>query len=269
MINGNTRIFAVLGAPVGHSLSPVMHNAALRVLGINAVYVALPCADDTVASIIRVLTAAGGGGSVTRPHKSRAAASVTRPTELVRTLDACNTFWNENEAIAGDNTDVPGVLHAVRIVGGGRVWAVAGTGASARAVVEAAREAGAAVAVHSRSEVRGASFAEWMRSRGVAHADVPDAEVLINATPLGWNDADPLPFEGETPERARAAVDLVYRPGETGWIRRMRERDLPATDGREMLLGQGVAAFARWFPEAEAPMEVMRAAVEQALRSPP
>ncbi|NNG15718.1 MAG: shikimate dehydrogenase [Gemmatimonadales bacterium] len=268
MIKGSTRIFAVLGAPVAHSLSPVMHNAALRVLGINAVYVALPCADDAVASVIRALTAAGGGGSVTRPHKQRAAAAVIQPTELVRTLDACNTFWNANGAIAGDNTDVPGVLHAVGIVGGGRVWAVTGTGASARAVVEAAREAGVAVAIHSRSEARRASFVEWMRSRGVPRAALPEAEVLINATPLGWNDADPLPFEGETSERTRAAVDMVYRPGQTRWIQAMRDRGLLAADGREMLLGQGVAAFARWFPETMAPMEVMRAAVEQALHPP-
>ncbi len=108
-----------------------------------------------------------------------------------------------------------------------------------------------------------------MQSRGVVHADLRDAEVLINATPLGWDDTDPLPFGGEIPECARAAVDLVYRPGETRWIQSMRERDLPATDGRAMLLGQGVAAFARWFPEAPAPIEVMRAALEQALRSPP
>ncbi|NNG16285.1 MAG: hypothetical protein HKM89_07380 [Gemmatimonadales bacterium] len=107
-----------------------------------------------------------------------------------------------------------------------------------------------------------------MRSRRVAQADLQEAAVLINATPLGWNPDDPLPFGGETPEGTRAAVDLVYRSGQTRWIQGMLDRGFPATDGREMLLGQGVAAFARWFPEAEAPMEVMRAAVEQALRSP-
>jgi shikimate dehydrogenase len=245
-----------------------MHNAAFRVLGINAVYVAFPCADDAVRSVIDALTAAGGGGSVTRPHKQRAAAAVRQPTELVITLNACNTFWNERGATAGDNTDVAGVLHAVERVGGGPVWAVSGTGASARAVVEAAREAGVAVASHSRSDARRASFVEWMRVRGVPPADLSEAEVLINATPLGWSDADPLPFGGQAPERARAAVDLVYRAGQTRWVQRMRGRGLLALDGREMLLGQGVAAFARWFPEAKAPMEVMRAAVEQALRSP-
>lgn len=267
MITGSTRIFAVLGDPVAHSLSPVMHNAAFRVLGINAVYVAMPCGDDMVVSIIAALGAAGGGGSVTRPHKSRAAAAVARPTELVRALDACNTFWQEDGVVAGDNTDVPGIHHSVHVVGGGGIWAVGGTGASARAVVEAASQAGVSVALHSRSEARQSAFAEWMASRAVHRAALDDAEILINATPLGWSDADPLPFGGKIPKRARAAIDLVYRPGETRWIRTMRARGLAATDGREMLLGQGTAAFERWFPTEQAPIEVMRAAVEQALRS--
>ncbi len=268
MVTGNTRVFAVLGAPVSQSLSPIMHNAAMRVLGLDAVYVALPCGDAAVAALIATLTAAGGGGSVTRPHKSRAAASVSRPTELVRTLDACNTFWRENGASAGDNTDVAGVLHATEIVGGGQVWAIAGTGASARAVVEAARTVGARVAVRSRSERRAESLVGYAKSREVEVAPLPDADLLINATPLGWQDDDPMPFDGADLPRARAAVDMVYRPGESPWIRDVRVRGLSAVDGREMLLGQGVAAFRRWFPRHEPPMEVMRAAVEQALRGP-
>ena len=268
MITGNTRVFAVLGAPVSQSLSPVMHNAAMRVLGLDAVYVALPSADAAVEPLIAALTAAGGGGSVTRPHKLRAAASVSRPTELVRILDACNTFWREDGTSAGDNTDVAGVLHAVKIVGGGRVWAIAGTGASARAAVEAARTIGVGVAVRSRSESRAASLIEWAGSRGVEVATLPDADLLINATLLGWQGDDPMPFDGAELPRARAAVDMVYRPGETAWIRAARERGLAAVDGREMLLGQGVAAFRRWFPRHEPPMEVMRAAVERALRGP-
>jgi len=268
VVTGSTRVFTVLGAPVSQSLSPIMHNAAMRVLGLDAVYVALPCGDAAVAPLIATLTAAGGGGSVTRPHKSRAAAAVSRPTDVVRTLDACNTFWEENGASAGDNTDVAGVLHAAGFVGGGRVWAIAGTGASARAAVEAARTVGARVAVRSRSESRAESLIGWAKSRGVEVAQLSDADLLINATPLGWQDDDPLPFDGADLPRARAAVDLVYRPGGTAWIRNARVRGLIVVDGREMLLGQGVAAFRRWFPEHDPPMEVMRAAVEQALRTP-
>ncbi len=243
-----------------------MHNAAMRVLGLDAVYVALPCEDETVAPIMSALAAAGGGGSVTRPHKVRAAAALSHRTHLVRLLGACNTFWGEGGRSSGDNTDVAGVLHAVAVVGGGEAWAIAGTGASSRAAVEAARVAGVSVAIHSRSEERARALAAWAASQGVESCLLSDADLLVNATPLGWNDVDPLPFDGLTFPRVRGAVDMVYRAGETAWIQNARARGWSAVDGREMLLGQGVAAFRRWFPDHAPPLEVMRAAVRRALQ---
>ena len=103
MIDGSTRVFAILGDPVAHSLSPAMQNAAFRVLGLKAVYVPIRCAPDDVPGLVRALSRAGGGGNVTVPHKETAARAVDRPQPLVNRLDACNTFWSENGASVGDN----------------------------------------------------------------------------------------------------------------------------------------------------------------------
>lgn len=266
VISGRTRVFAVLGDPVGHSLSPVMHNAAFRALGLEAVYVALRCAETDVGTLIRAIGAAGGGGNVTIPHKAVAATAVQASPRAAR-LDACNTFWGSDGAVVGDNTDVDGVLTALRAlkVPAGP-WLIAGTGGSARAVVAAAAESGVAVAVRSRDAGRRDRFIGWATGQGVDEADPGECTVAINATPLGLSPTDPLPIPAEVGPRVLAALDLVYARGETTWVHAQRARGLRAADGRTMLIAQGAAAFGRWFPGVDAPTEVMRAAVDAALR---
>jgi shikimate dehydrogenase len=266
MIDGRTRVFGILGSPVGHSLSPTMQTAAFTASGINAVYVPIPCDASDVGTLIATLTSAGGGGNVTIPHKGIAATCVDQPSETVTLLEACNTFWGDEQGSLGDNTDVAGVCQALHQVGApASTWLVVGTGGSARAVVEAAKSAGAAVAVKSRSVVKAARFREWISDRGVTVADVAEAEVAINATPLGLLESDPLPVEREEVPAMRFALDLVYRSRRTPWIRALRHDGLLAEDGRTMLVAQGAAAFEQWFPGVDAPREIMRAVVEQAL----
>ena len=267
MIDGRTRMFAILGSPVSHSLSPAMQTAAFTAMGINAVYLPLPCDAGDIATLIATVTSAGGGGNVTIPHKGVAAKSVDQPSEVVTLLGACNTFWGDEQGSLGDNTDVAGVRQALREIDApASTWLVVGTGGSARAVVEAAKSAGASVAVKSRSVVKAAQFRDWIVSRGLTVADPAEAEVAINATPLGMLDSDSLPVERSEVPAMRFALDLVYRPRRTQWIRALRHDGLSAEDGRTMLVGQGAAAFEQWFPGVDAPREVMRAVVEHALR---
>src|SRR5204862_6166649 len=94
-----------------------------------------------------------------------------------------------------------------------------------------------------------------------------EPEVAINATPLGLKESDPLPLDPARAQRLAAALDLVYSPRGTRWVRALRAAGIPAHDGREMLVQQGVAAFDRFFPGYAAPEEVMRAAVNRALRA--
>lgn len=268
-IGGNTRLLAVLGDPVAHSLSPVMHNAAIDVLGLDAVYVALRTPSAAVPETLTTLTGLGVAGNVTVPLKGAAERCVARKTDLCARTGSCNTFWVEQGTLVGDNTDVPAIAAELKEMGvdGGR-WLVLGTGGSARAVAIAASQAGAELLVRSREPTRAKAFAEWASAQGARAraASAPDsAETVINATPLGLRDNDPLPFDNG-PVELKAALDLVYRPGTSRWVRELSRRGVAARDGRGVLVRQGALAWQRFFPQESPPVEVMRAAVERALR---
>jgi shikimate dehydrogenase len=267
VIGRATRVFAILGDPVSHSLSPTMHNAAFLALGLPAVYVPLRCSSDDLPSLMHSLGRAGGGGNVTVPHKEAAAGALDSSQEVVKVVEACNTFWNEDGRTMGDNTDVHGVIEALhQLQVSDAPWYIAGTGGGARAAVTAAREMGVAVSAGSRTAERKKSFERWITRQGVALAPAPDCRVLINSTPLGLRPGDAFPIEVNRFARAEIAFDMVYSRGETSWIRAVRSKVRRAADGRAMLVAQGAAAFGRWFPEKPAPVEVMRAAVNAALR---
>ena len=271
-IGGSTRLLAVLGDPVAHSLSPHMHNAACRALGLDAAYVALRVPAGAIPDVLRALATVGAAGNVTVPHKEAVERSVTRKTDLCARTGACNTFWTEGGGggtLVGDNTDVAGIRHALLDldVGGAGRWLVIGTGGSARAVAVAAGAAKAQLLVKSRDAGRARSFAAWAEGIGVrAAAGAPDepVDVAINATPLGLRAGDALPAEPAT-MRARAALDLVYAAGGTPWVRSLAAAGVRAADGRSVLLHQGAAAFERFFPDHRPPLEVMRAALTRAL----
>ena len=266
MIGGRTRIFLLLGRPVAHSLSPAMQNAAFQALGLDAVYAALDCPSEDTFALAGSLAQGGGGGNATVPHKQVLAAALERPSPRVERLGSANVFWGEGDQLVGDNTDLDGVLVSLtRLEAPATAWLVAGTGGSARAVVGAAAERGAKVAVSSRSAARAAEFAAWAATLGVMAAEPAECEVVINATPLGLVKGDALPVDVATTPKARVALDLVYQRGETPWVRHCRAKGLRAADGREMLVAQGAGSLERWFPKVRAPREVMRAAVARAL----
>ncbi len=263
-IGGATRVYALLGDPVAHSLSPVMQNAAFRALGLNAVYVALRCTGESLDGVLDALLHQGGGGNVTIPHKEAAAALLARRSGYH--LPVCNTFWWEDGVARGAETDSEGIMKALtRLDAPEGPWGVIGTGGSARAAVFAARRAGVGVAVKSRSTERADRMAGLAAGLGVPVAPLETCRVVINCTPLGLGEREPLPIAADEIPAARLALDLVYRPGETAWVRAMRAAGRCAADGREVLIEQGAAAFERWFPRRQAPREVMRAVVCAAL----
>jgi shikimate dehydrogenase len=270
-IGANTRLLVILGDPVAHSLSPSMHNAAIRALGLDAVYLALRTTVDTLPAVLQALAGVAAAGNVTVPHKQATERYVTRKTELCARVGACNTFWTDHGALVGDNTDVPGVHAAVRALGAGGAerWLVLGTGGAARAVAIAGGDARARLLVRSRDAGRARAFVDWAASRDVTArvaAATEPCDLVINTTPLGLKEGDPLPIPPTQLNGTRAALDLTYAPGETSWVRTLRAAGIAACDGREVLLHQGAAAFARFFPGEEPPLDVMRAAVTRALR---
>ncbi len=274
-VTAATRVLALLGDPVSHSLSPVFQNAAIRALGLDGVYVALRCSGDDAPGLLRALVRAGGGGNVTVPHKGVAAGAVDRPSEAVEATGACNCFWLEDGEIRGDNTDVHGVTAAIRSlmgrsIAGARVLLIGAGGAAGAAAYALASHAAGEIVVLNRTPERAREMLRFARpgTEVRAAATLPEVgadgfDLAINATSLGLRPDDPLPLDPGIVQ-VDAALDLVYtRTGETPWVRAMRERGIPTADGREMLLHQGTEAFRRWWG-VDAPLQVMRDALATA-----
>ncbi len=254
----------MVGNPVDHSLSPLMQNAAFRAVGLDAVYLAIPCVAEDLAALMRSLVRQGGGGNITIPHKAAAVAG-GRGDERVARIGAANVFVGDGAGgVLLGNSDVDGIGAVTAAVAPGeKSWLIVGTGGSARAAVAAAVEQGVDVAVRSRDPQRADAFMAWALSIGARQGEPDRAGLVINATPCGLHRGDPLPLDLAAAPAIRAVVDLTYRAdGPTDWVIEARRRGLAAVDGREMLIQQGAAAWRWWFPDHLPPTEVMRAALE-------
>lgn len=257
-ISAGTRLIALLGDPVGHSLSPVFQNAAIQAAGSDAVYLALRTPGELVSQVLRGIAFSGGAGNVTVPHKALAAAAVDRRTEAVEATGACNTFWAEGDEVWGDNTDVVGFLRAAQpLVGGaldGKRILLLGAGGSASAVAWGLIRSSSQLTIVNRTRSRAEQLVERLPAGpgAVRIADLDELagerfDLVVNATSVGLmaEDPHPLPADGEID--FAAAMDLVYKPDRTGWVRSLRSRGIAAEDGLEMLIHQGATAFERWF----------------------
>jgi shikimate dehydrogenase len=258
----------LLGHPVAHSLSPLFQNAALRRAGIPLEYTALDVPPERLAPTLDALAREGAAGNATIPHKEAVAAHCSRLTPLAERVGAVNTFWVENELLHGDNTDVGGFDAAVRLLLGrapdGERVALLGAGGGAAAVLAAAERWSAAAAVvvsrtPSRAEMLARRFPSVARATTRLDDALDGATLVVNATPAGMRD-DAFPANPDAIPSGAAVLDLVYRRGETAWVRAARARGLAARDGLEMLVEQGALAFSRWLG-VEPDREAMRAAL--------
>lgn len=272
--SASTRLIALLGSPVSHSLSPAFQNAALDALRLDAVYVALGCSEEAVAGLLTGIARAGGAGNVTVPHKELAARLVERPSAAVERTGACNTFWLDEEGrICGDNTDVIGFTRALGTLldgspRGGRAVLIGAGGAAGAALYALIEEGTEQIVMVNRSPARAEALADRFDPGRSRVRVITDREQLrgehfdlaVNATALGLRAGDPLPLDPDSGVQFDAAFDLVYSPEQTPWIRACREHAIRSSDGLEMLLQQGAVAFECWWG-IEAPLAAMRAAL--------
>jgi shikimate dehydrogenase len=257
----------LLGHPVSHSLSPAFQNAALRRAALPVHYDLLDVAPHALDATLDELIAQDVWGNVTIPHKERVAARCTRVTELAERVGAVNTFWIENGALVGDNTDVGGfgVLLASTAPDVDRAAPVTllGAGGSAAAVLAALEQSGFAdVRVHSRTEARAVALCERFSIARVErdpNESVRGASLIINATPSGLDDSS-MPIDPQTLDPFAVVLDLVVGRNETPLVRAARGRGHRAADGLTMLVEQGALSFERWFGIAP-DRDVMRQAV--------
>ena len=242
-----------------------MQSAAFGALGLRADYQAVRCDPAGLPVQLRVF-ARTGGGNLTYPLKQAVLPALDEARGAAVLLGACNTFWGEDGRVIGDNTDAAGIAAAADELATAGPWLVLGSGASARAAALAAAERGVGLSFRSRDPARAAALAAWaVTTLGAAAAGTDECLVVVNTTPLGLRNGDPLPPLLTVASRAAAALDLNYRRGETAWVRAARAAGLRALDGRGVLVAQGAASLRRWFPEVDAPVEVMRRVVDAAL----
>lgn len=268
-INGHTRLYALIGSPVGHSGSPAMYNYSFEKLGIDAAYLAFDVPVEKTEDAVNALrTLHAGGFNVTMPCKTAVAQLVDRLSPAAELVGACNTVvFEEDGTMTGHMTDGTGFVRNLREHGveiKDKKIVLLGTGGAATAIaVQAALDGVAEIAIFNRKDgfyANGEKTVEKIRKavssiRKVSIEDLDDTEllgkmigesdILINATRAGMSpmeDVIPVPAEFLRPELAVA--DVVYNPKETLLIKKAKEAGCrAAVGGSGMLLWQGVAAF--------------------------
>jgi shikimate dehydrogenase len=291
MIDGRTQMVGLIGWPVEHSLSPTMHNAAFDALELNWRYVALPVPPGQVEAAVRGLAALGfRGANVTVPHKEAVVPLLDSIAPNARELGAVNTIVVERTAaesvvMRGHNTDDGGVISALRHGGyaacSGGLSVVVGAGGAARAVVHGLLRFGVGETVVLNrtleraealvSDLRPGGGGRRLRALELTPENLVEwalkADLLVNATTVGmWPRVDASVWPGSVPVPKHLTIfDLVYNPLETRLLQQVSDSGARAIGGVDMLVAQGAEAFELWTGR-KAPLEVMRAACERALK---
>ncbi len=274
-VTARTLLAGVVGRPVRHSLSPLIHNAWIQAAGLDAVYLALaPQADGFERLVAGLRGGVAVGVNVTLPYKEEALALADQASQAARRAGAANLMlFRDDGTIEADNTDGHGLMLALAQAGycaSNSPAVVLGAGGAARAAVLALLEAGAPrIALVNRSLDRAQAIAaldprisahDWA---GAARA-LDDAAVLINATSLGMEGQPPLELSLEPAPVTAVVMDMVYRPLRTRLLQAAQARGNPTADGLSMLIGQAVPSFAALFGQPPPEIDV-RGLCEKAL----
>jgi shikimate dehydrogenase len=267
-IDGHTLVYGLIGWPVAHSLSPAMHNAAFRELGMNAVYVAFPV-KDLLAAVAGLRGLNIAGASVTIPYKEEIIPLLDEMDPRAARMGAVNTVLNREGRLLGYNTDWLGAVAALQahtLIKGDN-FLVLGAGGASRAIVFGLLEKGGRVTVTDIDAERASNLGQQFGVEVLPLADLDryPGGVLINATPVGMEPcAEAIPIAPELLNRFALVMDIVYRPLETRLLREARAQGAATIDGLQMLIHQGAAQF-ELFTGHPAPLEVMSQAAYAAL----
>lgn len=280
-ITGKTRLLGIIGYPLTYTISPQIHNAALDAAGVDARYLPMVVQAHHLKEAVEGLKALDIlGVNVTMPHKEATVRLLDRLDESAHAIGAVNTIAFEDRASVGHNTDALGFLASLREAGfeaEGKRSVVVGAGGAARAVVSALASIGARVSIINRTKERGDQLAAaikdiYEKSRlevvefGGESADrVKDAELIVNATPIGMSGSTgETPLPAELFRAGQLVYDLIYEPAETRLLREAAERGARTMGGLSMLVHQAAASFEIW-TGVPAPLAVMKDAAVSAL----
>jgi len=273
-VSPNAELYGVIGDPIGHSKSPLIHNAAFRALGLDKFYVPFRVLPDELLGFLDDARALGVRGlSVTIPHKEGILARVTEAEDAVRAIGAANTLVFDGSKVCAWNTDCRAALDSLTaaIPGSsltGKRALVLGAGGAAKAIVCGLRQAGAQVTIAARTLARAEELASALDAQAVAwearHDVRPD--VLVNCTPLGMSPhVDATPFDAPALSSSMVVFDTVYNPQWTRLLVDARAAGATVVTGIEMFVRQAARQF-ELFTGRPAPVEVMRSALVGAAR---
>ena len=267
-IDQNTALYGVIGNPVRHSLGPIMHNAAFSAGVINAVYLAFEV-EDINASLQGMAALGIKGLSVTIPFKSAVIPFLDEMDPLAARIGAVNTIVNRKGRLKGYNTDATGAVKALeeKMVLKGLHSMIIGAGGAARAIGFSLKEKGVRVSIANRSPQRGASLARDLDCPYLPlnRIGVKKVDLLVQTTPVGM-----FPHEGESPvseemfHKDLVAMDIIYNPRKTTFLKMARARGAATIDGLGMFVHQGAEQFLLW-TGVDPPFEIMYRAVESRL----
>jgi shikimate dehydrogenase len=277
MITGKTRVCGVIGEPIEHTLSPIMHNAAYEALQLDYAFLAFRVKPAEVASAVNGMRALNIRGlNVTMPHKTTVINHLDRVDLSAQIINSVNTILNKENMLFGFNTDGVGALKALKENGvelKGRKVLLLGAGGAARAIAYVMAKEADELAVLNRTVRQARSLVKLLErsfnkkivagslSPNDIQTNLQDSDILINATSVGMK---PKPDETVVPPKLLrknlAVMDIVYNPFETKLTRDAKVLGAKVVSGVEMLIYQGAASFEIWTGKS-APVEVMRQAV--------
>ncbi len=264
-ISGKTRVLGILGDPVSHSLSPLMQNHALALLGIDAVYVPFHVRPEQLGTAVAGLRALNLlGVNVTVPHKEAVCSHLDELDPAARLIGAVNTIVHRDGRLVGYNTDAPGFLRSLQedlgLAPQGRSILLLGAGGACRAALVALAQAGAArIVVANRNSERaaqlvaqlgqnfgGTTFAHCSLDVLALRQALAGVDLVVNTSAVGLKGESFPGFPWAAVPANAALYDMVYGPGLTPWLSEGQARNLQVAGGLGMLAGQGEEAFFLW-----------------------
>jgi len=266
MIDSSTSLYAVLGDPVSHSLSPVMHNSAFVHIGYNGVYFAFNVKGRDLPSAISGIKALGiKGASITIPHKVEVMKYVDNIDEKAAKIGAVNTIVNRDGKLVGYNTDCLGATNALLEKTGIKDMDVVilGSGGAARAIGFGIVSEGGRLTILGVLKDEGENLANDLGVNYYHPSELRniDCRILINATPVGMTpDTEAMPIQRQDLKKNMVVMDIVYNPIKTRLLKKAEDLGCITVDGASMFVYQGAAQFEMWTGE-KAPVDIMRRTV--------
>lgn len=265
-IDAKTKLFGLLGNPVGHSMSPFMHNIFFEQCGINGVYLAFPVEKESIGDALRGMHALGiQGANVTIPHKEAVIPYLCGMSKAAEACGAVNTLIYTPDGYYGDNTDGAGLLAALQAQCGwnaeGQQILIVGAGGAAKGVAVAMALQGAErICIVNRTVEKAKQLAEQIAALSNTKAEAISMDALqhpalyetyktiVNTTSVGMspNVDDMIPIAVDALQPHHLVVDLIYNPLETKLLRMAREQGAQTASGLGMFIYQGVLAFEKW-----------------------